>query len=155
MTKKKQKRTQTYSDLKYIIDCHSYLPFTEKGTITLNGDRRIKRGTVVRLVSSGKLAYVDEVEHTYSISNNTVDRKTILTLSRVMVEKFVRGERVVVEKDGQQLSTFMSYFNIVNTDLQFTTTIDDNGNSRRSIANSWQVNRDVFDFFVARKQFDY
>lgn len=34
---------QIVEDLKYVVQSHAYLPFTRKGTITLHGDRRIKR----------------------------------------------------------------------------------------------------------------
>ena len=33
-----------FNDLKYVIESLSVLPFTRKGTIVINGDRRIKRG---------------------------------------------------------------------------------------------------------------
>jgi len=88
---------QLVHDLKYIIDSHAYLPFTRTGTITINGDRRFKKGTVVRHLGTGEVFYVDSVTHNYSISDNSIERLTTLQVSRGMVEKYVYGGKA---KDG-------------------------------------------------------
>ena len=82
---------QIIHDLKFIIDSNAYLPFTRRGTITINGDRRFKKGTVVRHLGTGEVFYVDAVTQDYTISQNGVDRVTILQVSRGMVERYVTG----------------------------------------------------------------
>ncbi|HNQ20134.1 MAG TPA: M23 family metallopeptidase [Bacteroidales bacterium] len=46
-------------DLKFLIDIHSYLPFTRQGTITINGDRRIKRGMRIHYLPTDEYFYVE------------------------------------------------------------------------------------------------
>src|SRR5690606_14409061 len=49
---------QIIRDLKFMIDINAYLPFTRKGLITINGDRRIKKNTCIRLKQTGEICYV-------------------------------------------------------------------------------------------------
>lgn len=152
---------QAFRDLKFLIDIHSYLPFTRKGTITINGDRRIKVGTVVRLKSTNEIFYVDGVSQTYTIAGN-VDRVTTLQVSRGMVEQYIEGRNV----DG--IEEKVSYFNIINTELEenFSTnqeevTVDEDdgttkvvfkNNLNADVLKNWKVNKDVFNFFLRRDQ---
>ena len=78
--------------MKYVIESNCYLPFTENGTIIINGDRRIKARTWIRLGDRGKIAYVDSVSNDLNYSGDSIDRTTILSLSRIMVEKYVVGK---------------------------------------------------------------
>lgn len=100
---------QALYDLKYLIESHAYLPFTRQGSITLNGDRRIKRGSFIRHLSTGEIFHVDSVSHSGSISDSSNDSVTTITVSRGMVEKLISG----VDVNG----TKISYFNIINTDI--------------------------------------
>ena len=103
---------QAILDLKFIIDSHSYLPFTRKGSITINGDRRLKKGNLVRYAPTQEIFMIDSVTHNYSVSDSSVDRITTIHVSRGMIEPFIYG----VEIDG--FSKPISYFNIINTDFQ-------------------------------------
>lgn len=140
-------REAIINDYKYMIDAHVYLPFTRKGTITINGDRRFKRGTWIRHGKSSEIYYIDAVSNSFLINNGTIDRTTTLTVSRGMVEKYTKGS--------------ITYFDIVDTDfikkiliesIQKGETIQKK--PKTSIQSNYGVNQDVFDFFYNRQQFD-
>lgn len=143
---------QVFYDLKYIIDSHIYLPFTRKGTITINGDRRIKRGTVIRHKGTGEIFYVDATSNSYAISDQVIDRTTTLTVSRGMVEDYIRGKNVLI--DGEQV--FVSYFDIMKTDLreEFFIIRDEKATTvNTNVLKDWGIDKRILNFFLARKQF--
>lgn len=124
---------QATQDLAYMIETNSYRPFTRKGTITLAlGDRRIKRGQCIRLTGTGEIYHVDSVTQTATINSGVVDRFTVLTVSRGMIEKHMDG-------------TKFNYFNIIDLDRDL---------SGKSISSNFKVNEDVFQFFMKREQFN-
>lgn len=132
------------NELKYLIDINCYLPFTRKGSITIAGDRRIKRGNFVRLLSTGEIFYVDIVTHSLSISERSIDRNTTLQVSRGMREKFIDFPKY-------------NYFNIIDTEYIKNELIKGLTKAKTSgltIRSDYGVNGDVFDFFFSKKQFD-
>lgn len=143
-------RQSVANDLKYIIDVNSYLPFTRKGTIIIDGgDRRIKYGTWIYLKATGELCYVNSVNHVATASRGEVNRVTTLQVSRCMVLDYVKGKDV--DFNGNTVN--VSYFNIVDTDLirnllVKTLTGDQNKSYTQSL-----VNKDIFSFFLQRRQF--
>ena len=115
-------REALLNDLKYLIDTNIYLPFTRKGSITLvHGDRRIKRGTFIRFVQTGEIYYVDGVSNSINFSGGSVDRDTVLQVSRGMVEEYIEGYKGWDENSNLIMSNNkpvkFSYFNIVDTDI--------------------------------------
>lgn len=95
-------------DFKYVINCHSYLPFTRLGSITINGDRRIKRGMRIFYEPTGEYYYVDSVSNKFSVIDGIIERVTTLNVSRGMVAKYV---------DNDIEDTFTpNYFNLINYD---------------------------------------
>lgn len=64
------------------------MPFTRQGTITLYGDRRIKRGSWVYFVPTGELYYVEQVSNTFKSVGESIQRTTSLQVSHGM---FVRN----------------------------------------------------------------
>lgn len=118
---------QATQDLAFIIESHAYLPFTRKGTIVLKGDRRIKRGVNIFHKGTGEIFFVDSVSQQFSINENTLDRQTTITVSRGMVAQHLR-----------------MYFNIIDLDKDF------NGISQDR--KKFKLNKDVFNFFIKRKQ---
>jgi hypothetical protein len=132
------------------------------GSISLNGDRRIKRGTWVRLKPTNQIFYVDEVSNNFSSSKNTIDRTTTLRLSRGMYEKYIRGSEETINNKKVNVS----YFNIIDTDLIYRVLInevikgdfDSDFSSvnvkkvRESVKANFGVNEDVFSFFLNRKE---
>lgn len=132
--------SQSLQDLKYLVDIHSYLPFTRKGTITIKGNRTIKRGTIVRYKPTGEVFYVDNVSNTFQISGRGIDRVTILGVSRGMIEEYKE-----------------MYFKIIETPVSDVLKKEQEGDSYidwiREIYKDWEVNTRVFDFFMRRQQF--
>ena len=143
---------QAVLDLKYMIEINAYLPFTRKGTITINGDRTIKKGQAIRFTQTGEIFHVDGISHTY-MKGQGVDRTTTLQVSRGMIEKYMTPKDV----DGIE---GVSYFNIVNTDFSESDIkeYDESGNPENSdlqfkITRDWKVNPKIFEFFFKGKQF--
>lgn len=133
-------------DLKYIIEANAYNAFTRKGTIVLNGDRRIKRGTLVML-PSGEQFYVDAVSNSYSVSHNSVSRTTTLSVSHGMFSEFVNEVEVKLLNNK---TIKASYFNIIDFgDFDINKVKAENWKETLS---KWKVNIDVFSFFCNRGQ---
>lgn len=132
------------NDLLFVVETNSYLPFTRKGTITINGDRRIKVGTFVVLEATGELFYVTAVNHSISFGD-VVDRVTTLTVERGMILKYI--------KDSKN-----NYFNIVNLDgIREDITKRDSKTKEEELqasSTNFGVNKDVFKFFYDREMFN-
>ena len=105
---------QAINDLKYIIDCSQYLPFSRKGTITVNGDRRLKIGNMIRYKPTGEVFYIEHVIQHYSITADGIERTTTIHVARGLVEQLVYGVQIPDESGREHL---VSYFNIINTTL--------------------------------------
>lgn len=168
-------------DLKYLIESHAYLPFTRMGTITINGDRRIKRGNFVRYKGTDEIFYVDSVSNSFTIGDDSIDRVTTLQVSRGMVERFISGvdfslevesgDSVRSNSDNGPSSIFqrknpnvktdtinISYFNIcdLTIDESIFSKVNDknkNFNFSKSPTAGWKVNKEVFNFFLKKLQF--
>lgn len=141
-------KKQAVLDLLYAIECSVYLPFSRKGTITLNcGDRRIKRGTWIEYEKTGEIFYIDSVVNSASISDGQVLRSTTLQVSRGLLKKYIEP----VEIEGKKIS----YFNLVDfeglreTVLQYLKVNEDRGSIIRKVI----VDKDNFDFFLKKRQF--
>jgi len=140
---------QVVNDLKFLIDCNAYVPFTRSGTITINGDRRIKRGTWIEFELTDEIFYVDAVSNNFSISTSSIDRVTTLSVSRGMKKAYLTGE--------------ISYFNIVDSKAikdfiieRLTKPGEDTIETKMStkLKTNFAVNEKVFNFFLKRRQFD-
>ena len=147
-------------ELKYLIESNAYNPFTRKGTVTLVGNRKIKRGTFVSLNLEGveEIFYVEGVSQDYSINNNSVSRTTTLQLSHGMVKSYIIGVgdganqgAIVNDWKGQRVGThkLISYFDIIDFG---DTKKDLNFDNWKDGVSTWKVNRDVFNFFLKRLQ---
>jgi hypothetical protein len=128
-------RKQAEIDLRYMVESNAYTPFTRKGTITIHGDRRIKRGTIIFHKLTGEFYYVDAVANSYQINANSIERVTTLTVSRGMVDKSPSGVNVLE-----------LYFNIIAT---FDTQYDQD----KKPVFDWTVQTEVFNYFLKRLQF--
>lgn len=132
------------NDLLYVVETTSYLPFTRKGTITINGDRRIKVGTFVILESTQELFYVTAVNNTITFTNDVIDRVTVLTVERGMLLEYITNAA-------------KNYFNIVDIDgIRADIQKRDPKHKDDVIAPSstkFGVNIDVFNFFLEREMF--
>lgn len=137
-----------FNDLKYIIESLSVLPFTRRGSITINGDRRIKKGSFIRLKATNEICYVDAVSNTLTVGAG-IKRVTTLSLKRCMLEdnleslnsnveltgssglmskdeiKFRASQRssgvVLLDDVGVTPTRKITYYDIVNTDVIIST----------------------------------
>lgn len=109
---------QAFEDMAFLVETHQYLPFTRKGTLVVNRDRRIKRGNFIRYKLTGEIFYVEGVKHTHQVSKDSVDSSTVIEVSRGMVERFVTGQDV----DFNGVTKKVSYFDIINTKLNLDAT---------------------------------
>jgi hypothetical protein len=139
-------------DLQYMIESNAYLPFVRRGTITIaNGNRRIKRGTLVRIVSTGEIGFVESVSHEASFNLNSITRTTTIHIDRVMVEKYITGVNIITPTNG--LINF-SYFNLIDTPVDKNLFTDNfTVKSGIEMTSKWKTNVDVFNFFLKGKQF--
>lgn len=128
-------------DLKFLIESNAYNPFTRRGTITIRGDRRIKRGTVI-MHTSGEIFYVDAVTNQYNVTLSGATRTTTLTVSKGMYPEYIYGKEI----DGK----VMSYFNIIDFGGYEADKI--NNDNWRKIISNWKVNLDSFGFFMSKQQ---
>lgn len=135
------------NDLLYVVETSVYLPFTRKGTITINGDRRIKVGTFVRLAPTNELFYVTGVNNTATFTGDAVDRITTLTVERGMVMDYIARS-----KD-------YSYFKIANLDgMRKEITERNEANNKQQGGSSvtpskFGINEDQFNFFMNRQMY--
>lgn len=107
---------QAIEDLKYVIESSQYLPFTKKGTLVVNRDRRIKIGNIIRYKSTGEIFFVDAVQQSFQISDQGIDATTTIEVSRGMIEQLIYGVNAQSESGENR---FVSYFNIIDTTLNF------------------------------------
>lgn len=129
-------------DFRYIIESNAYNAFSRSGSVTLRGNRKIKRGTLV-MFSNGECFHVDGVSQNYSVSTGSVERTTTLQLSKGLFSDFIQGKENI---NGD----FCSYFNIVDFgEYKDEEVTQDNF---RKIISGWKVNRNVFQYFLARQQ---
>ena len=128
------------NDLLFTVETTMYLPFTRKGTITINGDRRIKPGTFIHFTPTDELFYVTSVSNSVQFSNNIVDRVTTLTVERGMRMDCVRAK-----------SGGYSYFDLVDIEGLRSAMYKGIANQDSSVPNKATVNSGAFNFFLERK----
>lgn len=131
------------SDLLYTIETNAYLPFTRKGTITLNGDRRIKVGTFILCEATQELFYVLSVNNSITISDSSIDRITTITVER--------GMRLDCITDPN-----INYFNIVDIE-RIRNSLKKQGSedtNRNESSDNIGVNKKSFEYFISRKFYD-
>ena len=144
-------RQSLANDLKFLIESSSVLPFTRKGTITLIGDRRIKKGMWIEFEPTGEIFYVRQVSNQVSVNGNTLGRTTTLSVERGMIKQYAVGksDRTINGKN-------INYFDVVNMqvilDQLQVKLVDGRVEISKSSSNAQLVDPDLFDFFSKRKQ---
>jgi len=126
-------------DLKYLVDINSYIPFTRKGIITIVGDRRIKKGLIIKYEPTGEVFIVDSVSQSYQNSSSGISRTTTLEVSRGMVENCLD-----------------LYFHIIDTPIEENKFYDKTYSYYdwvKVLYEKWKVNREIFYYFLLKKQF--
>jgi len=125
---------QALEDMDWLMETHAYLPFTRTGTITIKSDRRIKRGMNIRFYGTGEIFYVDSVTQS-RVCGEQVDGYTVLNVSRGMVEEYLD-----------------SYFKIIKL-RKYSSDPNMRKSNKPSTGDIWTVDKNIFDFFVERRQF--
>ena len=145
--------SQVIKDMRYLIECNAYNAFVRRGSVTINGNRKIKRGTFVRLslddAGLDEIYFVESVSQSYNISLGGVSRTTTLQLSHGMVRNYIKKSKE--EYVGASSPNWQpSYFNIINFGKKKNLKGLDNW---REAIQDWKVNKDTFNFFLRRLQF--
>ena len=142
-------------DLKYLIESTIYVPFTRQGTITLYGDRRIKRGSWIYFVPTGELYYVEQVSNTFKSVGESIQRTTSLQVSHGM---FVRNIESAWYNGEYDKNLPYSYFDIVDfgdeASWKDIGTTDSTGYPHelfKFVAN-FKIRKEVLDYFWSKKQ---
>lgn len=141
-------------DLKYLIESTIYAPFTRQGSITIYGDRRIKRGSWIYFVPTMEVYYVESVSNTFQSYNTSVSRTTTLQLSHGMKVRNIEKSY----KDGERDDRLpYSYFDIVDfgdesswEDLSKHNTGYPNG--LFEAVSKFKIRKDVLNYFWAKRQ---
>lgn len=142
-------------DLKYLIESTIYVPFTRQGTITLYGDRRIKRGSWVYFVPTGELYYVEQVSNTFKSVGDSIQRTTSLQVSHGM---FVRNIESAWRNGEYDKNLPYSYFDIVDFGDQTawkdigTTNSKGYPNELFKFVANFKIRKEVLDYFWSKKQ---
>lgn len=105
---------QAVEDMRYLIESHAYLPFTRKGVIVTNGDRRYKAGNIIRYKATGEIFFIDGVKQKFKINDKSIERNSTLQVSRGMVEQLIYGVPLADVVTGEVVD-YASYFNIIDT----------------------------------------
>lgn len=145
---------QYFYDLQWIIQTTLHLPFTRRGTITINLDRRIKKNTFVRFKPTGEIFYVDSLTHSNQ-SSSSLSYQTTLNVSRGMVEEFISG--VPIEGVSSFDNNYVSYFHLAELPIEerdFRTSDSENP-VKQKVISKWREDAGMIDFFLKGKQFDY
>lgn len=143
------------NDMKYVIETNAILPFTRKGTITMIGDKRIRRGTWIHFKPTNEIFYVKSVVQNASASDSGISRVSTIEVERGMIRDYVLDN---VSMDFKGKRQIVNYFNIVNVDvivdkLQLRL-VDNRVSESNSATNQQLINKDIFNFFYRARQFD-
>lgn len=144
------------NDLLFIIETTAYLPFTRKGTIVINGDRRIKVGSFIKLNLTNELFYVVGVTQVSAFAGTELQRQTVLEVERGMYFPILTG-KADENTDLQAGSEKASYFKIVKleaikNDIQKAQQSANSQKKTSGLGNT-PINKDQFEYFFRRKMF--
>jgi hypothetical protein len=134
---------QVFKDLQFLIQSYQYLPFARRGRIIIDGDRRIKKGMMVRYKSTAEIFYVENVVHGRSVAGGKNNRSTTLTVTRGLREAYINGVDIQFDAGVKRVS----YFNIVPTEIPTDASINN-----KEFLRDWQADRDILNFFLQRRQ---
>lgn len=148
---------QAAQHLAFLVETNAYLPFTRMGTITINGDRRIKKGNWIYYRPTGEVCYVTDVSNQASIAGS-IDRTTTVTVERCMLIDYLKQKpEIIIDQSGNTKTINVSYFNIVDIDKLRKDTYDviAKGNvvDKFDYKKNMIVNEDVFNFFLQKRNF--
>lgn len=143
-------------DLKYLIQSTIYTPFTRQGTITMYGDRRIKRGSWIYFVPTRELYYVEQVSNVFKSIGESIQRTTTLQVSHGMLVNNIES----AWKDGVYDKNLpYSYFDIVdfgdeeNWKHLGEATKEGYPNGLFEAVANFKIRKEVLDYFWSKRHF--
>jgi hypothetical protein len=160
------------NDYLFLIESNIYLPFTRKGNITINGDRRVKIGSFIKLNKTNELFYVTGVSQ-YGSYGSQIDRTTTIQVERGMVFDYVLGNgatrsegfntinNTTGQSSSESVRSSINYFNIFNSNLVEKTILhnaEGNSDGVRVVEKdtaSFGLNENIFNFFLNRNQMKF
>lgn len=146
---------QAVNDMRWLIESNAHLVFTRRGTITINGNRTIKRGMCVYLESTDELFYVDSVSNSFQVSDTGTDRITTIQVSRGIVLSQVDRYFGVIDfaEDITSVATFKDY-NVSEEERKKGVEFGASVTVEQKRSRNWAVNTENFYYLMQRKQFD-
>jgi len=140
---------QAYEDLSFVIESSAYLPFSRKGTITLKGDRRLKKGNMIHHKGTGEFYIIESVMNTVNVNAGATDRVTQISVIRGLKKAFVEGIEVEIPNYSSGAPSTgvrrnISYFDIIKIQ----------GVEGTKGKKTFKLDEDVFNFFLRRMQVD-
>lgn len=145
------------NDLIYIMESTAYLPFTRTGTITINGDRRIKVGTFIYFEPTNEFFYVSSVVNNVSFLDGNLQRQTIVQVERGMYMPILSNSfsNVKDRKDNageESKDVKPDYFKLIDlTEIRNAAKQAEAGKIATLVMP--KVDKDQFDYFLNRKMF--
>jgi hypothetical protein len=145
------------NDLIYIMESTAYLPFTRTGTITINGDRRIKVGTFIYFEPTNEFFYVSSVVNNVSFLDGNLQRQTIVQVERGMYMPILSNSfsNVKDRKDNageESKDVKPDYFKLIDlTEIRNVAKQAEAGKIATLVMP--KVDKDQFDYFLNRKMF--
>lgn len=145
------------NDLIYIMESTAYLPFTRTGTITINGDRRIKVGTFIYFEPTNEFFYVSSVVNNVSFLGGNLQRQTIVQVERGMYMPILSNSfsNVKDRKDNageESKDVKPDYFKLIDlTEIRNAAKQAEAGKIATLVMP--KVDKDQFDYFLNRKMF--
>ena len=120
---------QIKADMETFITVNAYMPFIRSGQAVIIGNRTIRRGMNIRFESTGEVYHVTGVSNNYANDGSNVNRATVVSIDRGMVE-----------------TEYDRYFKLVNFG-KF--------NSKGTGAFKWDVNVNTqnFQYLLEKRQF--
>lgn len=150
-----RQRKRLLDDLKFMIDINIYKPFTRRGTITVHGDKRLRKGLWFLYKPTNEIFYIVSVSNSYNAS--TLDYETQLVVERGMILDYVTGRFKIKDNSGKDID--LTYFNIADTKktIDFfkknVTTIDQSNSIDSEESKIFNINKNVLNFFLSKRQF--
>lgn len=117
---------QSLEDIRRIISCNAYLPFSRTGKLTIRGRRGIRVGMSLFNRSTGEIFHVQAVSNSAAVGENITNSTTVSV------------DRGIVVDDLDK------YFSIIDMKINDLKKDEDAATYINDTLRSWKVNKDVF-----------
>lgn len=147
------------NDLLFTIETSVYLPFTRRGTIVINGDRRIKVGSFIKNKATNELFYVTGVTQECAFSNEEISRTTRIQVERGMYLPILTGDKEGKDikldtSDGEKASYFkIARLEEMRRDIMQAEKIAD-AETGQINSGKTAINKGQFDYFFKRRMYN-